>query len=63
MTRPNKWTLLLAIPVVMALLVPLYNREDPELVGVPFFYWFQMVCIPVGVACTIIVYRKTRTDG
>lgn len=55
----NPWNLLLIIPFIV-LLTPLYNRESPEFIGMPFFYWFQFLVIPVGVLCTIIVYRMTR---
>ena len=40
-------TLLLAPAVVIPLLVPLYDRTDPELFGFPFFFWFQLALIPV----------------
>jgi hypothetical protein len=39
--------LLILIPSIINLLTPLYNRELPELFGVPFFYWFQTVWIAV----------------
>ncbi|MEM3851653.1 MAG: DUF3311 domain-containing protein [Methanomassiliicoccales archaeon] len=32
---------LLVIPTVVLLDVPLYNKVNPELAGVPFFWWFQ----------------------
>lgn len=56
----NPWNLLLIGPFLV-LLTPIYNRNLPELIGMPFFYWFQLLFIPVGVLCTIIVYRMTRT--
>lgn len=56
----SPWNLLLLIPL-WVLLTPLYNRQDPELFGMPFFYWFQFVGIIVGVTCTSIVYFATRT--
>src|SRR5438105_11435412 len=31
--------LLLFAPCLLALWAPLYNRVDPQLFGVPFFYW------------------------
>ncbi|HEY7597516.1 MAG TPA: DUF3311 domain-containing protein [Actinophytocola sp.] len=34
--------------------------RSPEFIGMPFFYWFQFLIIPVGVLCTIIVFRMTR---
>ncbi len=33
--------LLILIPSFVNLGVPIYNRDSPELVGIPFFYWFQ----------------------
>ncbi|HTR13503.1 MAG TPA: DUF3311 domain-containing protein [Roseiarcus sp.] len=40
--------LLLLAPCVVALWVPLYNAMTPELFGIPFFYWFQLMLIPVS---------------
>jgi hypothetical protein len=42
----NKWRyvilfFLILIPSVVNLSVSLYNRNMPELFGIPFFYWFQ----------------------
>ena len=51
---------LLLLPLVVTLYPPLYNRRTPELGGIPFFYWYQLAVISVGVACTWIVYRKTK---
>jgi hypothetical protein len=56
----NPWNLLLIIPFIV-LLTPIYNMESPTFIGMPFFYWFQFVFIPVGVLCTILVFRMTRT--
>ena len=55
----SPWNLLLLIPFIV-LFTPIYNRESPALFGMPFFYWFQFAVIPVGVLCTIIVFRMTR---
>jgi len=59
--RWNPWTLLLLVPLV-ALVTPLYNRMEPRLLGVPFFYWMQLVGLLFGVVCTLIVLRKTRRE-
>ena len=40
--------LLLLFPCVVALWTPLYNFEDPALFGLPFFYWFQLMLIPLS---------------
>jgi len=58
----NPWNLLLIVPFIV-LLTPIYNRKTPEFIGMPFFYWFQFLFIPVGVLCTIVVYRMTTRGG
>jgi uncharacterized membrane protein len=56
----SPWNWLLIVPIVVPLLVPLYNRRSPELFGWPFFYWIQLVFVAVGVVSTALVYRATR---
>jgi hypothetical protein len=64
---PRGWTdvrfrwinLLLLIPLV-SILPFLFNTEEPTLGGLPFFYWFQLLVIPIGILCTIAVHRLTR---
>lgn len=41
--------LLVIIPSFVNLGVPIYNRDYPELFGMPFFYWFQTLWL---LACT-----------
>ncbi|HWD26758.1 MAG TPA: DUF3311 domain-containing protein [Rhizomicrobium sp.] len=48
--------LLLLIPYVAMLWVPSYNRVEPSLAGIPFFYWYQMAWILLGVAVMLPVY-------
>ncbi len=48
--------LLLAVPVVLPLLVATYARVDPELAGIPFFFWYQFALIPVSAVCTLAAY-------
>ncbi len=56
----RSWYLLLVIPLIGVLIPTIYNRPDPELAGIPFFYWYQMLWIPLSVAITVLVYVKTR---
>jgi uncharacterized membrane protein len=56
----SPWNWLLLVPIVVPLLVPLYNRVEPTLFGWPFFYWMQMVFVALGVLTTALVYRVTR---
>jgi hypothetical protein len=54
---------LLLVPLVGTLLPWIYNTRDPELIGIPFFYWYQMLWVPLSVVFTIIAYRATTTRG
>jgi hypothetical protein len=60
--RNRRWYWLLALPLLGTLIPPIYNSEDPRVIGIPFFYWYQMLWILISVACTIAVYRNTRGD-
>ena len=54
---PVNWLLL--VPMLLVIWPPLYNKVEPRLFGIPFFYWFQLAVIPIGVTCTALVYRAT----
>jgi hypothetical protein len=70
MTQPDRsgrspftWAVvgvLLTIGVVGPLLVPLYARTTPKLGAFPFFYWYQLVWIPVVAILASIAYLLTR---
>jgi hypothetical protein len=36
--------------------VPFYNRPLPELAGIPFFYWYQLVWVPLTAAILYVAY-------
>lgn len=57
----SPWNWLLLIPIVVPLIIPLYNFDSPRLFGFPAFYWVQFSFILLGVATTTIVYRMTRS--
>ena len=48
--------LLFLIPFIAMLWVPSYNRVEPELGGIPFFYWYQLAWILIGSAIVLVVY-------
>ena len=63
MSTAARWTLalvLLAPAVVLPLVVPIYNRHDPELWGFPFYYWFQFLLILVASVLTVSAYLVVR---
>jgi len=62
-TRPT-WILvavLLSVTIVVPLLVPLYDRADPALLGFPFFFWFQFALIPVASLLTFAAFRLSQS--
>ena len=60
--RETRWTWMLLLPLLGTLIPWIYNTRDPDLFGVPFFYWYQMVWIPVSVLVTVIVYRSATRE-
>lgn len=59
--EPSRWWYaLLVLPLLGLLYPPLYATRDPELAGIPFFYWYQFAWVVVAVAITLIVYRATK---
>ena len=48
--------LLLVIPYALWAWVPFYNRIEPRLAGIPFFYWWQIAGIFVTALCILPVY-------
>jgi len=59
----SPWNWLLLVGIVLPLIVPIYNKVEPTLFGWPFFYWFQLLLVGVGVITTVIVYRMTRRSS
>jgi len=56
--------LLLLLPFIGLLWIPFYNQTDPALFGFPFFYWYQLLWVPVTALLTFIVWRSTKPgDG
>ncbi|MDE2135567.1 MAG: DUF3311 domain-containing protein [Alphaproteobacteria bacterium] len=60
--RARAYHLLLLVPLLV-LWVPFYDRAEPALAGVPFFYWFQTAWIAVTVLLILIVYVLDRRTG
>jgi hypothetical protein len=54
------WYLLLLLPFLGTLFPPLYNRLQPTLGGMPYFYWYQLAWVLVSALLTAIVYFVTR---
>ena len=56
----SNWYLLFLLEFAVALWPPLYNRIEPTLIGIPFFYWFQLLWVVVSAVLTGVVYFATK---
>ena len=63
MKRAHAWYALLILPFAGTLLPWVYNRVEPELFGLPFFYWFQMAWVIVtSLVLAAIAYGTRARD-
>jgi hypothetical protein len=58
-TKWSPWYLLFIIQFVAVLWPPFYNKIEPSWIGIPFFYWYQLLWVIVGAVLTAIVYFAT----
>ncbi|MFF4491958.1 DUF3311 domain-containing protein [Streptomyces sp. NPDC001544] len=68
-TRPAVVTPLRAVialcliaPFVAMLWVGSYAKADPAFIGIPFFYWYQMLWVLISTALTVTAYQLWRRD-
>ncbi|MFE2260544.1 DUF3311 domain-containing protein [Streptomyces griseosporeus] len=54
--------LCLIAPFVAMLWVGSYAKTDPAFIGIPFFYWYQMLWVVISTALTMIAYQLWRRD-
>ena len=57
---PKALYLLFAIPYLAMMAVPSYDRLEPEMLGVPFFYWYQLVWIALGALVLLPAWLAER---
>ncbi|MBV1935785.1 DUF3311 domain-containing protein [Streptomyces sp. BV286] len=54
--------LCLIAPFVAMLWVGSYAKVDPTFIGIPFFYWYQMLWVFVSTALTMVAYQLWNRD-
>ena len=62
-TRTGVWiviAILLLASVVATLWVPFYAHANPTLGGFPFFYWYQLIWIPIVAILAWLAYLLTK---
>jgi hypothetical protein len=53
-------TVLLAVGIAGTLIVPIYARTAPQWGPFPFFYWYQLIWVPVVAILAWIAYLLLR---
>jgi hypothetical protein len=62
-SRSGLWVavaVLLAAALVAVLWVPFYDRTTPTLADFPFFYWYQLLWVPIVAVLGGLAYALTR---
>ncbi|MEU2928685.1 DUF3311 domain-containing protein [Streptomyces sp. NPDC007251] len=54
--------LCLVAPFVAMLWVGSYAKTDPAFIGIPFFYWYQMLWVLISTALTMTAYKLWQHD-
>ncbi len=56
-SRASPLRILLLVIFIGTLAVPFFNRTTPTLFGFPFFYWYQILWVPIGSFFIYLVFR------
>jgi magnesium-transporting ATPase (P-type) len=62
-THVGTWiviTIVLVAALIGTLWVPFYNHLTPALGGFPFFYWYQLLWVPIVAILSAIAYALTK---
>ncbi|MET9294720.1 DUF3311 domain-containing protein [Streptomyces sp. NPDC003077] len=54
--------LCLFAPFVAMLWVSSYAKVEPTLIGIPFFYWYQMLWVLISTGLTMIAYKLVQRE-
>jgi hypothetical protein len=57
--RWSWWYALFLLQFVGVLWPPFYNRFEPALFGLPFFYWYQLLWVVLSALITALIYFAT----
>jgi Protein of unknown function (DUF3311) len=56
------WLLLLLLPYLALCFPQIYARSTPQLLGFPFFYWYQLAWVVLASAIMGVVYSKIKSQ-
>jgi hypothetical protein len=54
--------LCLIAPFVALLWVNSYAKTEPTFIGIPFFYWYQMLWVVISALLTMLAYQLWQRD-
>jgi hypothetical protein len=54
------WYLLFVVELLLVVWPGFYNSIEPSFIGIPFFYWYQMLVVIIAAVLTAIVYFATK---
>ncbi len=54
------WYLLVLVPLIGTLFPSFYASVKPELWGIPFFYWYQMLWVIISSLVTFVMYLSLK---
>lgn len=57
------WYLLFILQFVAVLWPPFYNKAEPSWIGLPFFYWYQLLWVIISALITAFVYLITADNS
>ncbi|WEY96525.1 DUF3311 domain-containing protein [Bacillus subtilis] len=55
--------ILILLPFVQLVLLPLVNRIEPIMFGLPFFHFWLLLWIIVTPLCSFGIYQMQKKDG
>lgn len=55
--------ILLVVPALIYILIFLYNHKSPEFLGMPFFYWFQILMLVIASTFYALAVFLGKDDG
>jgi membrane protein implicated in regulation of membrane protease activity len=64
--HPLTWaalTILILAPIVGVLWVPFYARTTPVVADFPFFYWYQLMWVPIVAITSGLAYVLIRVTA
>jgi hypothetical protein len=53
------WYLLFVVQFIAVLWPPFYNSVEPRWLGIPYFYWYQMLWVIISAVITAVIYLAT----